>query len=142
MKPVTAVAAAAVALLALADPAAAKLRMTLTVGDATPVMGQRVTVTLRTERAEVPASPPVVVAVAPGRPLYRVIGTVTGASSRPHAKIPRDGFGVALVQVSPLRWRTVVQFTKPGRWLLVVPAWGPGYSIPPPAVRAITVAGR
>jgi hypothetical protein len=137
----TAAAAATATLIAFGVPAGAKLGMSLTLGDSTPVVGQSITAVLRTDRDAIPVNgTPRLVAVAPGRPLYEVIGTVTGASSKPRAQVPRDGFGVELARVGPRRWRAFVHFPRPGRWLLVIPNWGPGYSIPPPIVHPVQVA--
>lgn len=79
-------------------------------------------------------------AVAPGRSMFDVMGTLMG-SRVAHAAIPRDGFGIELERVAPHRWRAYVQFPRAGRWQLVVPNWGAvGYAIPPPLVRQLSVS--
>ena len=73
------------------------------------------------------------IAVAPGKDWYDVVGTVTGDSSRAQAKIPRDGFEITLKRVAPKRWRAVVQLPRTGRWRLVVPnGTHEGFMVPPP----------
>jgi hypothetical protein len=74
------------------------------------------------------------IAVAPGKRWYDVVGTVTGDSSQARANIPRDGFEIKLRRVAPRRWRAYVQLPRPGRWRLVVPnGTHVGFMIPPPA---------
>jgi hypothetical protein len=125
----------------VAAPAAvAKYRLTMSIGDSTPRVGSRVTVLVHTERA-LPADDFIrLIAVAPGKGWYDVVGTVTGDSSLAHARIPHDGFEVRLVRVAPTRWRAVVQFPRPGRWRLVVPnGTKSGFMIPPPLMRWVRV---
>ena len=63
-----------------------------------------------------------------------VVGTVTGASSRAHANIPHDGFGIRLKRIAPKSWRAAVRLPRPGRWRLVVPnGTHDGFMLPPPA---------
>ena len=126
--------------LVLAPAAGAKGRMTLTLGDATPAVGQKLSVLLRMQAAGTPAKA-LVVAVAPNEGWYDVVGTVTGASSSAHANIPHDGFGVELRHVGGDRWRAHVSFPRRGNWQLVVPNWGgaPGFAIPPPITRIVKV---
>ncbi len=115
--------------------------MTLAFGDSSPAVGQPITVVLQTEGVLSEARGMQLVAVAPGRPMYDVIGVVTGASHIAQADIPRDGFGIELERVAPHRWRAFVRFPRPGRWQIVVPNWGPvGYAIPPPVVRQLRVS--
>ena len=135
--------AVGIALLVLAPSTAAKARMSLVVGDASPAVGQPTTLVLRMELAQ-GHTDVMVVAVAPGHGWYDVVGTVTGHSSRAHARIPRDGFRVRLTRVAADRWRAFVSFPRPGRWLLVVPNWGgvPGFAIPPPIMRPVRVSDR
>jgi hypothetical protein len=116
--------------------------MTMSLGDASPAVGQKITVVLRVANViSKPAPQVMVVAVAPGRDWYDVVGTVTGQSRIAHADIPRDGFRVDLTHVVGDRWRAYVSFPRPGRWQLIVPNWGgvPGFAIPPPITRPITV---
>ena len=107
---------------AIAAPAAfAKGQITVSVADRTPRVGQAFAVELRTGWV-VPANDWLrLIAVAPGKDWYDFIGTVTGDSSRAHAKIPRDGFEITLKRVAPKRWRAVVRLPRTGRWRLVVP---------------------
>jgi hypothetical protein len=122
-------------LAAITAPAAlAKGRITVSVGDLTPRAGQAFRVTVRTGFV-VPANDWLrLIAVAPGRGWYDVVGKVTGDSSIAHASIPRDGFEIKLVRVSPRTWRAVVRLPRPGRWRLVVPnGTHVGFMVPPPA---------
>ena len=117
-----------------APNALAKGRISVTVGDATPRVGQAFPVVIRTDLV-VPANDWLrLIAVAPGRGWYDVVGTVTGDSSLAHANIPEDGFAIKLVRVGAKTWRAVVRLPRPGRWRLVLPN-GPrfGFMTPPPA---------
>ena len=119
---------------AIAAPAAfAKGQITVSVADRTPGVDQAFTVELRTSWV-VPANDWLrLIAVAPGKDWYDVVGTVTGDSSRAHAKIPRDGFEITLKRVAPKTWRAVVQLPRTGRWRLVVPnGTHQGFMVPPP----------
>ncbi len=130
------------ACLALVSQADAEGKMTLSLGDSSPTTGLAITVVLRMANTiEKPRV--VVIAVAPGRNWYDVVGTVTGASRLTHAQIPKDGYGIELVHVAGDRWRAYASFSRAGRWLLVVPNWGgaPGFAIPPPIMRHIDVSG-
>jgi hypothetical protein len=121
-----------VALVAI-PTASAKGRITVTVADPTPAVGQRFAVDVRTGFV-VPAGDWLrLIAVAPGRDWYQVVGTVTGDSSRTHADIPRDGFEITLERVAPKRWRASVRLPRPGRWRLVLPnGTHVGFMVPPP----------
>src|SRR5215217_2177988 len=124
--------------LSLAPAAGAKLRLGLTVSDRTPAVGQPVSVVLR-------SGPPLdfdlkLIAVAPARPWYDVVGVVTGESRLAKAKIPQDGFAVPVVRAAPNRWRAVVLFSRPCRWRLVIPNGAPrGFMIPPPVMEPVQV---
>jgi hypothetical protein len=73
------------------------------------------------------------IAVAPGKRWFDVVGTVTGDSSRALAHVPRDGFAVKLERRGPEHWRAVVRLPRPGRWRLVVPnGTHVGFMVPPP----------
>jgi hypothetical protein len=125
----------AVGLAAAVVPAAsAKGRITVGLGDRSPQVGQAFTVYIRTDYV-VPADDWLrLIAVAPGKSWYDVVGTVTGASSRAKATIPRDGFEVKLRRADDTRWRAVVSLPRPGRWRLVVPnGTHVGFMVPPPA---------
>jgi hypothetical protein len=127
--------ALALCLAAFAAPdALAKGRISVVIGDTTPRVGHAFTVTVRTGFV-VPANDWLrLIAVAPGRGWYDVVGTVTGDSSLAHATIPRDGFEIKLVRVEARTWRAVVRLPRPGRWRLVVPNGTHfGFMVPPPA---------
>jgi hypothetical protein len=120
---------------AFAAPSAlAKGRISIDVGDSTPRVGQAFPVLVRTDYV-VPANDWLrLIAVAPGRGWYDVVGTVTGDSSLAHATIPRDGFEIKLVRVGARNWRAVVRLPRPGRWRLAVPnGTHLGFMVPPPA---------
>src|SRR5215218_2818896 len=124
--------------LSLAPAAGAKFRLGLSVSDSTPAVGQPVTVVLR---SGVPLDFDLkLIAVAPGRSWYDVVGVVTGESRLAKADIPRDGFGVPVVRAAPSRWRAVIRFPRPGRWRLVIPNGAPrGFMIPPPVLEPVHV---
>jgi hypothetical protein len=125
--------------LAAAPAAAAKLRLGLAVSDATPTVGQPVTVILTAEKRL--GFDLKLVAVAPRADWFDVVGTITGDTSRNHrARIPRDGFAVPVVRTAGNRWRARVRFPRPGRWTLVIPNEAPdGIMIPPPVTRVVRV---
>ena len=76
------------------------------------------------------------IAVAPGRDIFRVVATITGDTSRPDPNIVRNGFEVPLVRIAPDRWRGTVRFRSAGRWRVVVPNSAPvGVVIPAGAAR-------
>jgi hypothetical protein len=119
---------------AIAAPSAfAKGRISITLSDSTPRVGQQFTVQVRTGWV-VPANDWLrLITVAPGKDWYEVVGTVTGDSSRTNANIPHDGFEVKLVRVGPRTWRAVVRLPRPGRWRLVIPnGTHVGFMVPPP----------
>ncbi len=120
---------------AIAAPAAsAKGRISVSVADSTPRVGQPFRVTVRTDYV-VPANDWLrLIAVAPGKGWYDVVGTVTGDSSIAHANIPRDGFEIKLARAGAKVWRAFVRLPRPGRWRLVVPnGTHLGFAVPPPA---------
>ena len=120
---------------ALAAPAAlAKGRITVALGDSTPKAGRPFTVTVSTGFV-VPANDWLrLIAVAPGKDWYQVVGAVTGDGSRTHADIPHDGFEIKLRRIAPRRWRAVVRLPRPGRWRIVLPnGTHEGFMVPPPA---------
>lgn len=126
------------ALLSVVPSAGAKFPMSLTLGDSTPSVGQPITVVLR---AGVDLDYDLkLIAVAPGKKLYNVVGVVTGDSSLARAQIPRDGFAVPVRRTAPNRWRAYVTFPRAGKWRLVIPNGAPvGFMIPPPVVRTVAV---
>ena len=91
---------AGVVVLSLAPAANAKFKMWLTVGDSTPRVGQPTTVVVHAERdLDYDLK---LIAVAPGKSWYDVVGRVTGDSSSARATIPRDGFAVPLTRTAPI----------------------------------------
>lgn len=119
---------------AIAAPAAvAKGQLSITFSDSTPRVGQQFTVDIHTSWV-VPTNDWLrLIAVAPGKDWYQVVGTVTGDSSRTHANLPHDGYEIKLVRVSPRNWRAHVRLPRPGRWRLVVPnGTHLGFMVPPP----------
>jgi hypothetical protein len=124
----------AVFVAAIAAPVAfAKGQLTVRVADTTPRVGQAFTVEVHTGWV-VPADDWLrLIAVAPGKGWYQVVGAVTGDSSRTDAAIPRDGFEVKLKRVAPQTWRAVVTLPRVGRWRLVIPnGTHEGFMVPPP----------
>jgi|GEM_PF-5927278 len=117
----------------VAPPAFAKGRISITLSDSTPRVGQQFTVRVRTGWV-VPANDWLrLIAVAPGKDWYQVVGTVTGDSSRTHANLPHDGYEIKLVRVGPRNWRALVRLVRPGRWRLVIPnGTHLGFMVPPP----------
>jgi hypothetical protein len=134
---------AALIALALAPVAGAKGKMTMSLGDSTPAVAQAVTVALKMEFALDADAKVMVIAVAPGKNMYDLMSRFTNPADPANAsvRVPRDGFAVDLARLGPHRWRAFVRFPRPGRWRLVVPNWGgaPGYAMPPPIVRMVTV---
>src|SRR5947208_5146917 len=125
-----------VAALLAAPAAGAKIKLSLTVGDSSPKVAHPVTVVLRSAVAlDFDLK---LIAVAPGKSWYDVVGRVTGESAIARADIPHDGFAVRVVRVAPNRWRARVTFPLPGRWRLIIPNEAPeGFMIPPPVVRDV-----
>jgi hypothetical protein len=120
---------AAVVALVVCGSALAKFKISVAARDATPAVGQRVTLVVRSERPL--AHDLRLIAVAPGQPVFRVVATITGDTSRPDPNVARHGFEIDLTRVAPNRWRGTARFTRPGRWRVVVPNWGPvGVVIP------------
>ena len=124
----------ALCVAAIAAPAAlAKGRISVRLGDSTPRAGQAFTVYVRTGWV-VPRNDWLrLIAVAPHKDWYDVVGTVTGDSSKAHADIPHDGFEIKLRRVGSRNWRAVVRLPRPGRWRVVVPnGTHVGFMVPPP----------
>lgn len=80
------------------------------------------------------------IAVAPGRNIFRVVATITGDTSHPDPNIARNGFEVRLVRIAPDRWRGTVRFRTTGRWRLVVPNGAPVGVVIPAGVARLTLA--
>jgi hypothetical protein len=133
----------AVAACIAAPAALAKFRMTMSLGDSTPRAGQPFTVVVHTGQA-IPTDDFIkLIAVAPGKDWYDVVGTVTGDSSLAHADIPRDGFQIVLRRSGAKTWRASARLPRPGRWQLIVPnGTSRGFMIPPPLVRWVRVFAR
>ena len=73
------------------------------------------------------------IAVAPGKSWFDVVGKVTGDASNVHASIPHDGFEVKVKRTGPYTWRAVVRLPRVGIWRLVVPnGTHLGFMVPPP----------
>src|SRR5688572_11802132 len=105
--------------LVLCASALAKFQISVAASDTTPAVGQRVTVTVRSERGLDYNLR--LIAVAPGRDIFRVVATITGDTGRPDPNIARNGFEVPLVRIAPDRWRGTARFRSTGRWRVVVP---------------------
>lgn len=133
-----ALAATGIAALLLSAPAAAKLGISVAASDATPAVNQRVTVVVRSERGlDYDLR---LIAVAPGRNIFRVVATITGDTGNPDPNIARNGFEVPLARIAPDRWRGTVRFRSTGRWRLVVPNGAPVGVVLPAGVARITLA--
>ena len=127
-------AAASCLAAAAVPPAFAKGGIAIALGDRTPQVGQAFTVYVRTDYV-VPKNDWLrLIAVAPGKTWFNVVGRVTGDSSRARATIPRDGFEITLRRIDSTRWRAVVRLPRPGKWRLVIPnGTHVGFMLPPPA---------
>ena len=135
-----AIAVAGVAALILCAPALAKFQISVAAGDTTPSLGQRVTLTVRSEqRLDYNLR---LIAVAPGKNIFRVVATITGDTSHPDPNIARNGFEVRLVRIAPDRWRGTARFRSTGRWRVVVPNGAPVGVVIPAGVARLTLAVR
>jgi hypothetical protein len=108
--------------LVLCGSALAKFKISIAASDTTPAVGQRVTLVVRSAQALDHNLR--LIAVAPGQPVFRVVATITGDTSRPDPNVARHGFEVLLTRVAPNRWRGTARFRRSGRWRMVVPNWG------------------
>ena len=123
--------------LVLCASAAAKFRVTIAAGDSTPAVGQPVTVVVRSgQQLDYNLR---LMAVAPGRNIFRVVATLTGDTGNPDPNIARNGFEVKLVRMAPDRWRGTVRLRTPGRWRLVVPNGAPVGVIIPAGIARLTL---
>ena len=120
--------------------ALAKFSVSIAASDTTPAAGQRVTLVVRSERALDHNLR--LIAVAPGQPVFRVVATITGDTSRPIASVRRRGFEVDLKRAAPNRWRGVTRFPRPGHWRVVVPNGAPVGVVIPNGVAMLTLAVR
>jgi hypothetical protein len=111
----------------IAVPAAeAKFRIRMVVSDGSPTVGQAVDVRVHTNPVLGQRFVLRLVAIPPRVGLYSALWD----EDRYAVELRREGRG----------WRATVRFGRPGRWRLVVPNWGaPGYAIPPPVVRVVSV---
>jgi len=132
-----ALAAAGTVALILCATAAAKFQISVAASDPTPSVGQRVTLIVRSERKLDYNLR--LIAVAPGRNIFRVVATITGDTSRRDPNIARSGFGVPLVRIAPDRWRGTVRFRSTGRWRVVVPNGAPVGVVMPAGVARLTL---
>jgi hypothetical protein len=124
--------------LVLCASALAKFQISVAASDTTPAVGQRVTLIVRSERRLDYNLR--LIAVAPGRNIFRVVATITGDTSRPDPNIARNGFEVPLVRIAPDRWRGTVRFRSTGRWRVVVPNGAPVGVVIPAGVARLTLA--
>jgi hypothetical protein len=127
--------AIALCVAAIAIPSAvAKGRLEITFTDRTPRVGQTFAMDVRTGWT-VPANDWLrLIAVAPGKDWYQVVGTVIGDASRTHARMPADGFEIKLRRIAPKHWHAIVRLPKPGRWRIVLPnGTHEGFMVPVPA---------
>ncbi len=117
----------------LVPAASAKGLIVVSLGNGTPHVGERFTVYVRTGYV-VPKNDWLrLIAVAPGKSWFDVVGKVTGDSAQARATIPHDGFEIRLRRTSAKHWRAVVGLARPGRWRLVVPnGTHVGFMVPPP----------
>jgi len=124
--------------LVLCATASAKFLIAVAASDTTPAVGQPVTLIVRSERKLDYNLR--LIAVAPGRNIFRVVATITGDTSRPDPNIARNGFEVPLVRIGPDRWRGTVRFRSTGRWRVVVPNGAPVGVVIPAGVAGLTLA--
>lgn len=132
----------AVVLIALVacGSAFAKFSISVAASDRAPTVGQRVTLVVRSERAL--NYDLRLIAVAPGEPVFRVVATITGDTSRPIPNVQRRGFEIDLKRASPTRWRGVTRFRSRGHWRVVVPNGAPVGVVIPNGVAMLTLAVR
>lgn len=132
-----ALAASGTVALVLCASASAKFQISVTSSDTTPAVRQPVTMIVRSERKLNYNLR--LIAVAPGRNIFRVVATITGDTSRPDPNIARNGFEVPLVRIAPDRWRGIVRFRSTGRWRVVVPNGAPVGVVMPSGVARLTI---
>lgn len=132
-----ALAATGVVALVLCASALAKFQISVAASDTTPAVGQSVKLIVRSEqRLDYNLR---LIAVAPGRNVFRVVATITGDTSRPDPNIARNGFEVPLVRIAPNRWRGIARFRSTGRWRVVVPNGAPAGVVMPAGVARLTL---
>jgi hypothetical protein len=132
-----ALAFAATVALVLCASALAKFQISVAASDPTLAVGKPVILTVRSEqKLDYNLR---LIAVAPGRNIFRVVATITGDTSRPDPNIARNGFEVPLLRIAPDRWRGTVRFRSTGRWRVVVPNWAPDGVVVPAGVARLTI---
>ena len=118
---------------AIAAPAAfAKGRISVTLGDSTPRVGQSFTVYVRTDYVVPPNDWLRLIAVAPNKNWYDVVGAVTGDSSIAQANIPHDGFEIRLVRTAPKSARGCPAAASRPLAAVVPKGTHLGFMLPPP----------
>jgi hypothetical protein len=132
-----ALATTGVVALVLCASALAKFQISVAANDTTPAVGQRVTMTVRSERRLDYNLR--LIAVAPEKNIFRVVATITGDTSHPDPNIARNGFEVPLVRIAPDRWRGTARFRRTGRWRVVVPNGAPVGVVIPAGVARLTL---
>jgi hypothetical protein len=137
---VKSLAALIVLALVLCGSAFAKSRMSIAASDVTPARGQRVAFVVKSERAL--DFTPRLMAVVPGQPIFHVVATITGDTSRPDPNVARHGYEIRLVRVASDRWRGVTRFRRVGRWRVVIASSGPVGVDYPHAAAALTISVR
>jgi hypothetical protein len=135
---VKALVAAVVLTLILTASAWAKFWISVSASDTTPAIGQRVTLTVRSERGLDYNLR--LIAVAPGKDIFRVVATITGDTSHPVANVARYGFEIRLARIASDRWRGTARFRSRGRWRVVVPNGAPVGVVVPAGVARLTLA--
>lgn len=123
--------------LVVCAPAVAKFSISIRASDTTPTVGQRVTLTVHSGQAV--DYDLRLIAVAPGQPVFRVVATITGDTSRPDPNVARHGFEIDLTRTAPNRWRGVARFRRPGGWRMVVPNGAPVGVIVPNGAALLTL---
>jgi hypothetical protein len=117
----------------------AKFRTSMVLSEAMPRVGEPIYVVVRADSTL--GRNVTLVAVAPGKAWYDVADRIAGWSTYTNARIPRDGFGIAMTRVATHRWRTRVSFPRPGRWRLLLPNTV-AYGVGPLAIETVVVRSR
>jgi hypothetical protein len=124
--------------LVLCAPALAKFPISVGATDRTPAVGQRVGLVVRSgRRLDYNLR---LIAVAPGKPIFKVVATITGDTSYPDPHIARDGFEIHLVRAGPSRWTGSARFPRRGAWRVVVPNGAPLGVVIPAGVARLTLS--
>lgn len=137
----------------LAPGAAAKFDVVLSVSSSHPRFGAAVKVVIRTGDTGTGACRMRLVAIAPGANRHTALDalvngstTISGPSGPMWHRLkatPQLGLRIATRRTGATTWRATVRFPRAGRWQLVVPNWcAPGYAIPSPALRVVSVTLR